>query len=145
MCVEHNPCKNINNSMVSYKTAMSQLLTHWRYCSLALSHRIMCEMCTLNIVYTRISYLKDVMSWAIQIVESSADLILSAQDVYMITSSKGTFSALLALCEGNSPVTGKFPSQTPVTRCFYVSFEMRLNKRLSKPSRRRWFETPSRS
>ena len=27
-----------------------------------------------------------------------------------------TFSALLALCEGNSPVTGGFPSQRPVTR-----------------------------
>ena len=26
-------------SMVQYKTAISPLLTHWRYCSLALSHR----------------------------------------------------------------------------------------------------------
>ena len=30
-----------------------------------------------------------------------------------------TFSALLALCEGNSPVTGEFPSQRPVTRSFW--------------------------
>ena len=29
-----------------------------------------------------------------------------------------TFCALLALCEGNSPVTGEFPSQRPVTRRF---------------------------
>ena len=29
-----------------------------------------------------------------------------------------TFSALLALCVGNSPVTGEFPSQSPVTRSF---------------------------
>ena len=29
-----------------------------------------------------------------------------------------TFSALLALCAGNSPVTGEFPSQRPVTRSF---------------------------
>ena len=28
------------------------------------------------------------------------------------------FSALLALCEGNSPVTGNFPSQRPVTLMF---------------------------
>ena len=56
-----------------------------------------------------------------------------------------TFSALLALCEGNSPVTGEFPSQRPVTRSFEVFFDMRLNKRLSKKSKRRWFETPSRS
>ena len=53
-----------------------------------------------------------------------------------------TFSALLALCEGNSPVTGEFPSQRPVTRRFDVLFD--LNKRLSKQSRHRWFKTPSR-
>ena len=29
-----------------------------------------------------------------------------------------TFSALLALCAGNSPVTGEFPTQRPVTRSF---------------------------
>ena len=31
-----------------------------------------------------------------------------------------TFSALLALCEGNSPVTGEFPEQRPVTRSFDI-------------------------
>ena len=55
------------------------------------------------------------------------------------------FSALLALCAGNSPVTGKFPSQRPTTGSFDVFFDLRLNKRLSKLSRRRWFESPSRS
>ena len=33
-----------------------------------------------------------------------------------------TFSALLAICAGNSPVTGEFPSQRPVTRSFDVFF-----------------------
>ena len=56
-----------------------------------------------------------------------------------------TLSALLALCEGNLPVTGRFPSQRPVTRSFDVFFDLRVNKRLSKQSRRRWFETLSRS
>ena len=32
-----------------------------------------------------------------------------------------TFSALLALCAGNSPVTGEFPAQRPVTQSFDVS------------------------
>ena len=50
-----------------------------------------------------------------------------------------------ALCEGNPPVTGGFPSQRPVTRSFGVFFDLRLNKRLSKQSRRPWFETPSHS
>ena len=56
-----------------------------------------------------------------------------------------TFSALLAICAGNSPVTGEFPKQRPVMRSFGVFFDLRLNKRLSKQQRRRWFETPSRS
>ena len=43
-----------------------------------------------------------------------------------------TLSALLALCAGNSPVSGEFPSQRPVTRSFGVFYDLRLNKRLSK-------------
>ena len=56
-----------------------------------------------------------------------------------------TFSALLALCTGNSPVSGEFPSQRPVMRSFGVFFDRHLNKRLSKQSWGWWFETPSRS
>ena len=43
-----------------------------------------------------------------------------------------TFSALLAICAGNSPVTGEFRAQRPVTRSFDVFFDLRLNRRLSK-------------
>ena len=56
-----------------------------------------------------------------------------------------TFSALLALCSGNSPVTGEFLTQRPVTRSFDVFLDQRLNKRLSKQSWGWWFETPSRT
>ena len=62
-----------------------------------------------------------------------------------MTSSNGNISALLALCAGNSPVTGEFPSQRPVTRSFDVFFNLRLNKQLSKQSWGWWVETPSRS
>ena len=55
-----------------------------------------------------------------------------------------TFSALLALCAGNSPDTGEFPAQRPVTRSFDVFFDLRLNKRSSKQSWGWWFETLSR-
>ena len=55
------------------------------------------------------------------------------------------FSASLDFCAGNSPVAGEFHSKMSVTRSFDVFFDLRLNKRLSKQSRRRWFETPSRS
>ena len=63
----------------------------------------------------------------------------------MMTSSNGKFSALLALCAGNSQITGEFPSQRPVTRRFDVFVYLRLTKRLRKQSRGLWFEMPSRS
>ena len=55
--------------------------------------------------------------------------ITTLADIYqilMMASSNGTFPALLALCEGNSPVIGEFPSQRPVTRSFDVFFNPRL-------------------
>ena len=56
-----------------------------------------------------------------------------------------TFSALLALCAGNSTVIGEFPAQRPVMRSFDVFFDPRLNKWLSKQSWDWSSETPSRS
>ena len=55
----------------------------------------------------------------------------------MMTSSNGNIFRV----NGPLPVTGRFPLQRPGS--FYVSFDLRLNKRLSKQSRRRWFETSS--
>ena len=55
-----------------------------------------------------------------------------------------TFSALLAPCAGNPPVTGEFLAQRPVTRSFGAFFDLCLNKRLSKQPWGWWFETPSR-
>ena len=53
------------------------------------------------------------------------------------------FSALLAICEENSPVPGGFPAQRPVTRSFDVLIDLCLNKQLSKQSWGWWFETLS--
>ena len=63
--------------------------------------------------------------------------------IYTMTSSNGNMSALLALCAGNSPVTGEFLSQRPVTRSVAVFFDLYLNKRLTKQSWCQWFEAPS--
>ena len=54
------------------------------------------------------------------------------------------FSALLALCGGNSPVTWPVnsPHKGPVTRSFGVFLDLCLNKRLSELSWGWWFETP---
>ena len=53
-----------------------------------------------------------------------------------------TFSALLAICADNSPVTGEFPAQRTMTRSFDIFFDLRLNKQLSKQSWGWWFEMP---
>ena len=55
-----------------------------------------------------------------------------------------TFSALLAICAGNSPVCGEFPAQRPLTRSFDAFFDLRMNERLSKHSWGWWLETTSR-
>ena len=60
-----------------------------------------------------------------------------------MTSSNGTFSALLAFWAGNSPITGEFPPQRPVTRSFNVLFDLYLNDRLNRQSWGLWLETPS--
>ena len=54
-----------------------------------------------------------------------------------------TFSVLLAICAGNSPVTGE--AQRPVTWSFDVFFDLCLNKQLSKQWWGWWFEMPSSS
>ena len=54
-----------------------------------------------------------------------------------------TFSALLAICAGNSPVPGEFPAQRPVTRSFDVFVDLCPNKRLGKQPWGWGFETPS--
>ena len=54
-----------------------------------------------------------------------------------------TFSALLVICAGNSPVPGEFPSQRPVIRSFGFFFDLSLNKRFSKQSWGWWFGVPS--
>ena len=55
-----------------------------------------------------------------------------------------TSSALLAICAGNSQVTGEFPTQRPVTQSFDVFFDLCLNKQ-SKQRWGWWFEMSSRS
>ena len=54
-----------------------------------------------------------------------------------MTSSHGSFFALLALCGGNSPVTGEFP----ITKGQWCFFDAGPYKLLNKQSSDRWFGT----
>ena len=53
----------------------------------------------------------------------------------IMISSNGIISALLALCEANSPITGEFLSQRASNAGFDVFFYVSLNKRLHKQLR----------
>ena len=64
-------------------------------------------------------------------------------DIDMMASPNVNIFRVTAHWAGNSPVTGEFPAQRPVTRSFDVCFDLRLNKRLSKRWWGWWFETPS--
>ena len=77
--------------------------------------------------------------------------------IYWIRSTKTTVivNSMMTSSNGNifrvaGPLCGEFtghrwiPLTMPVTRSFDAFFDLRLNKRQSKQSKRRWFKTPSR-
>ena len=82
-------------------------------------------------------------SWHVAYMALSACFKLCCYIVTWWRHQMETFSALLAICAGNSPVPGEFPTQRPVTQSFDVYFDLRPNKRLSKQSWGWWFETLS--
>ena len=49
--------------------------------------------------------------------------------LWMLFHQMETFSTLLAICAGNSPIISEFPAQRPVTWSFGIFSDLRLNKR----------------
>ena len=80
-----------------------------------------------------------VIYWTVLSRESQAN-----GSVHMMTSPNVNIFRITGPLWGESPVILGIPSQRRATRSFDVFFGLRLNKRFSKQSRRRWFETPSR-
>ena len=126
------------------------------YASLGLNelkapHLNRCSDYTVNrialAIYQLIFYLHSWLEWA-NIISKGNGTKVSIGVTYMTVAwwrhQMVTFSPLPAICAGNSPVTGEFPTQRPVTRSFDVFFDLRLNKRLNKQSWGWWFEMPSR-
>ena len=71
--------------------------------------------------------------WILSHIETYQEIV----KLFMMTSSDG----IIFRVTGHFSVAGGFPSQRQVTRSFDVFFDLRMNKRLSKQSRRRWFKT----
>ena len=97
-----------------------------------------CELTQLHVRH--VSIIHDLGNWGCHNTQNSPNLISTST---WWRHQMETFSALWAICAGNSPVPGEFPAQMPVTRSFDIFFDLRLNKRLSKQSWGWWFETLS--
>ena len=112
-------CISLNLKTFKYRSRIFVVPSHGYYCP--------CRCPGISRWYAMSGYFDD---WKVR-------------HVFMMTSSNGNIFRVTGLCEGNSPVTGEFPSQRPVMRSFGVFFDLRLNERLSKRSRRWWFQKPS--
>ena len=117
-------------------------------------HSTRCWVCDyLSMLGLKLNHVSKKVSWnqhcillisCIQIQHNAAHLCSKSWWRHqMFRHQMETFSVLLTLCVGNSPVTGEFPTQKPGTRSFDVFFDLCLNKRLSKQSWGWWSETPS--
>ena len=100
-----------------------------------------------------IVFLSNVFAWYLQLwqqCQAHLHCRWIAMELYLVMSQSWwrhemeIFSALLARCAGNSPITGGFLTQRTVTRSFDGFFDLRLIIRLSKQWRGWWFERPSR-
>ena len=89
---------------------MTYILTQWKPCIIGTKQET---------VYKKYNYWNSKMP---QIHEPNGDRL--GVPLFMTTSSNGNIFRVTGLCEGNSPVTGEFPSQRPVTRSFGVFFDL---------------------
>ena len=120
----------------------SRLMATWRVCFVkVLSLVVLAESTSENveIYFHFLSLLNKQMSQVFKsvLLEDNYPFIMRTWWRHQIE----TFSALLAICAGNSPVPGEFPAQRPLMRSFDVFFDLRLNKRLSKQSWGWWFKS----
>ena len=122
---------NVQKSLWIFKPSLLEINVRWRPLSTTLSHTPLDPYKSSNFDGQR----HTCVYAAYDSTRPSTGTMLSAKLTWWRHQME-TFSALLALCVGNSPVTGEFPTQRPVMRSFDVFFVLRLNKRLSKFLRR---------
>ena len=133
--------------MIECKTAVTPLLMHWSYGSIALNpwYKVwLAESAILILLWVLRPAWPSKFLWTLITVYFCSYWKLLGP-IFMMTSSNGNiFHVTGPLC-GEFIGHSEFPSQRPVTRIFDVFFDLRLNKPLSKQPWSWWFETPSRS
>ena len=148
MCmINSSPCATVYMTVKREDIACGSLLrgSMWRVFSLEILYRLRQktkkDTSFFLVCYTRwhrVHYYW--LEWWLCIIDTEP-----YPEQIMMTSSDGNIFRVTGTLWGSPAVTGGLPSQRPVMRCFDVLFDLHLNKRLSKQSKRRWFETPSRS
>ena len=123
----------------------SPIMSGWgefMYCYVDISVRFEYEMCesvpnTIGCQFN-VAHYDMILHTALQCMKQAINQRLKSQNTPHILTwwchQMETFSALLALCVGNSLVTGEFSLQRPVTGSFDVFFDLHPNKQLSKQS-----------
>ena len=135
-CLCLNQCRT--QLMISQQWLV-QLMTRWRQ---AISHYLIQCWPKYHMV-TRVKNSMLTRGWETVVFWLLAGIPITFLTVWLISQNvlfimrswwhhqMETFSALLVICAGNSPVPDEFPTQRPVTRSFDIFFDLRLNKRLS--------------
>ena len=86
-----------------------------------------------------------IWTWQFGFVYWEDSIFWQGLGIYMMTSSNGNIFRLTGPLWGESAGHRWIPLPKASDAELWFFFDLRLNKRLSKPSRRRWFEKPSRS
>ena len=79
--------------------------------------------------------------WRLCNIYPSRPCVITHSFITMTSSNGNIFRVTGPLC-GEFTGPGEFPAQRPVTRSFYVFFDLHPNKRLSKQPWGWWFEAP---
>ena len=104
----------------------------WCHCNDATVFTLKCKSQPILGIYLNLRFLIPTSSpYNSRSPQVSALYTLMWWENHMMTSSNGNIFRVTGLCEENSPATGEFPSQRPVTRSLGVSFDLHLNRQLS--------------
>ena len=95
---------------------------------------ISCQFCSNDDISDSVLAWSCLCMWRNLEEKGETNFICSPRIITWWSQAMESVLASLAFCEGNPPIAGEFPAQRTVTRSFYVFFDLRLNKRLSKQS-----------
>ena len=110
------------------------VIPHCMQCCFKMNHvmhyRIFRRMCFVAMYFSRKSFQRDRLTYNWIIVSGYTPqqyVTLGQYGKSWWRHQMETFNASLALCAGNSPVTGEFPSQRPLTQSFDIFCDLSPN------------------